>query len=157
MSENQPIEIKFIADRNLIKLAKWLRLLGFDVKISLNSSIQELLRIKFAENRIILTRNTSILKQKHITDIYLIIDNDPMIQLQRLAKIFPINPIPLFKRCTECNGLIETLPRTEAIKHVPSITYMTNCYFWQCSDCKRIYWCGSHISLAINFFQQLLG
>lgn len=135
---------KFIADVHLGKLARLLRMLGFDTIYQNNFTFDELLKIGREQNRILLSRKASLSKI-HTVKQFLIAGEDPSAQLQQVIQHFNLkNEVQPFSRCMVCNGILEKVLK-ENINHL--IEKNTKIYFdefWQCQKCKRIYWKGSH-------------
>jgi uncharacterized protein with PIN domain len=95
---------KFILDADLGRLAKYLRMLGFDTLYRSNYKVREIVDLAISENRKILTRNRELLFKKAIVRCYLLKNTDPKKQLKEILKLYDlttlINP---FSRCTACN------------------------------------------------------
>jgi uncharacterized protein with PIN domain len=148
--------LKFIADVHLGKLARLLRMLGFDTVYQNNFAQQELLNISHEEKRILLSRAASITKSSNIE--YLVIaEEDPLLQVVQVIRHFNLkdqfNP---FSRCFACNGIIEIVSK-ETIKHLiqkNTATYFSK--FWQCQNCKRVYWEGSHFEKIRTTIQRII-
>ena len=66
--------MKFVVDHMLGRLAKWLRILGYDTVYSPSLDDPDLVRISQAEGRLLLTRDTGIARRKGIE--CLLIDSD---------------------------------------------------------------------------------
>jgi len=133
----------FILDSHLGKLAKQLRLLGFDTKSSDNDT--DIVRISTQEKRIILTRDRQLLRRKEVTHGVCIRSTDPEIQVKEVLKRLDLySQIKQFYRCTICNTVINPINKSD-IQHrlePKTVAYFNEFYF--CSGCERIYWKGSH-------------
>lgn len=137
--------IKFILDVHLGKLAKILRMLGFDTIYKNKYNDKEIINISKTDNRIILTRDRCILKNKSVTHGCYIRSEQPYEQtlevLQRFELFSQIKP---FYRCMICNGVIESVSKESILSEIPPKTAKYYNEFYKCSDCGRIYWKGSH-------------
>lgn len=144
-SESKIPGLKFIADAMLGRLARWLRLLGFDTLYQIDISDAELLRIARQENRIVLTRDTHFLRFKDFTDYFLINSNDTFDQLSEVITGLNISGFK-HARCTACNGIFTNIQNKREVKGlVPDYVYIHINRFMRCNDCGNIYWEGSHI------------
>ena len=135
-------EKRFVVDHMLGRMARWLRLLGFDTRYErLNDSGQlEALR---RDGYIVISRNRRWCALDHVLAPS---SNDPMEQLVEVVARVPISPTEIkpFRRCILCNRRLESLPRDRALGCVPDYVFETNVEFSQCPACRRIYWPGSH-------------
>jgi uncharacterized protein with PIN domain len=140
---------RFLADQMLGRLSKWLRILGFDTKYFNSIEDSELLKIAKDENRILLTRDTQLLKRRpvvrnHISAI--LIDNDHIDnQLNQLINNLDLEKnevsVPL---CAECNIPIQKIPKNSVCGKVPSYVFKTQNEFGTCPNCGRFFWKGTH-------------
>lgn len=142
----QPLrESRFIIDVHLGKLAKYLRLLGFDVEYDNHFSDETIIFRSQNEKRIALTRDVGLLKNKKITHGYWIRHTDPEKQVDEVLKRFDLTQqCQPFTRCIECNGLLEIVDKDKIIKHLQLKTQKYYDDFMQCHLCKKIYWKGTH-------------
>jgi uncharacterized protein with PIN domain len=149
------METKFIADVHLGKLARLLRMVGFDTVYRNDFSLDALLRISDEENRILLSRNTLLLKTNP-GKCFIVSDEDPLVQLKQVVQHFGLkNRVQPFSRCIACNGVLESKAK-ECIAHL--LKKNTAAYFdefWQCQDCQRIYWKGSHFEKMLATIQTI--
>lgn len=145
-----PGVMRFILDVHLRRLARLLRLLGFDVDYRNDRDDPELAEISHRQQRILLTRDRQLLKRNIVDRGFFIRNTDPTKQarevLQRLDLWSLIRP---FTRCIECNSMIEALSvsdeRFKEEKHrIPKGTVVWCREFYICNACGRIYWKGSH-------------
>jgi len=145
---------KFIADVHLGKLARLLRLLGFDTLYKTNFTSGELTKIGLAEDRTILSRNHSLTANK----CFFIKDENPVRQLEQVDEHFHLRMQFLpFSRCIMCNGLLETVSKESISVSLNQDTVEYFNEFWQCKDCKRIYWKGSHYENMLKTIQKITG
>lgn len=148
-------ENKFIADVHLGKLAKLLRLLGFDTAYKNSFTNEELPIISEQQNRIILTRNKSLYKNNLIKS-FLITSEDPMMQLKAVVTHFHLHhQFHFFTRCLVCNGILKPVSKNNILPLLQqnTITYFNE--FWQCTHCKHIYWKGSHYERMLKTIEQI--
>lgn len=149
-------ETKFILDVHLGKLAKYLRLCGLDTLYKNHFSDNEIIGMSLSDHRIILTRDRGILKNRKVTHGYWIRSQNPQEQLKEVLYRFDLKKSPHpFTRCLECNGLLMVVSREEIIEHLLPKTkrYFTD--FWQCAECRKVYWEGSHYDRMKKFVDEL--
>ncbi|MEK6691217.1 MAG: Mut7-C RNAse domain-containing protein [Nitrospirota bacterium] len=137
--------MKFIADSMLGRLAKWLRILGYDTLYHTDIDDSLLLRIAREDGRVILTRDTRLIKVKGLKDFIFISDDNPTNQLKQLFNTGIINESPmLLSRCVHCNSILYSVSSNEAEGVMPDFALWREKVVRQCSTCGRIYWKGSH-------------
>ncbi|MFP4010823.1 MAG: Mut7-C RNAse domain-containing protein [Spirochaetaceae bacterium] len=136
---------RFILDVHLGKLARLLRMLGFDTLYDNTWDDPEIVERGIAEHRIILTRDAGLLKRREVTHGYLVRSDDPFEQAAEVTKRFDLTErIRPFLRCMACNGMIEPVSREEVAAELLPGTRKSFSEFYRCRDCRRIYWKGSH-------------
>lgn len=138
-------DLKFILDAHLGKLARILRMFGFDVIYDKDSLPDEILSISLSEKRIILTKSRSLLKRRKVTHGFCLNSSDPELQARLVLKRFDllkcVNPLI---RCLECNTILEGVSRDAVAGKVPMDVYEVMDEFKFCRKCSKIYWNGSH-------------
>lgn len=141
METESPPEKRFAADHMLGKLAKWLRVLGFDVLYERLLDPHQVERLA-RQGYLVITRTRKFCR---LPQVFCPGSNDPMEQLREVAAAFisPDDVRPL-QRCIRCNQLLESLTRGEAFGLVPDFVFETQTAFYRCAECNRIYWPGSH-------------
>jgi uncharacterized protein with PIN domain len=148
---------KFIADVHLGGLAKYLRLCGFDTLYRMSLSDGEIIRLSLAENRIILTCDKELLKNKHIIYSYRIISAKPVEQLREVMKRYDlINNLNPFTRCMECNAEVVNVTKKEIEETLQPKTRNYYNEFKKCTGCGKIYWEGSHYERMKIFVDSLI-
>ena len=135
----------FVVDVNLGKLARYLRLLGFDCLYRNDYDDDAVAKIASEQQRTVLTRDRSLLQRRIITHGYFVRAHIPKIQTQEVLKRFDLcSLIKPLTRCMHCNGkLVETAKQKIAHRLEP-LTKQHYDRFIICSECEQIYWQGSH-------------
>lgn len=136
---------KFIADAMLGRLARWMRFLGFDTLYYRDISDSRLVRIAREQNRLILTRDTRLVKIKAFKDYLLIKANDSYNQLVEVIDTLKLKAFNPLSRCVECNGLLKKVSdKIEIQDSVPEFVLLNFNVFLKCRNCGKIYWEGTH-------------
>ena len=149
----QSREFRFAAERTLGKLAKWLRILGFDTSFESGSGGQPYIE----PGRIQLTRIRNR-KKRNLSEKMIVITSDHYIeQLKQVLQTLKIEPCEFhpFSRCIRCNQLIEAADKNDALGKVPDFIWETHDIFHICRRCNRIYWPGSHTQRSLDNIQRL--
>ena len=128
------------------RLARWLRLLGHDTLYYPDIDDSLLLRIAREEDRMLLTRDTRLVKVRGLKDFLLLDENDPFEQLKKVITTFNLSPAEsrLYNRCSLCNSLLDTVPKEQVKDLVPKYVYLTTESFKKCMKCEKCYWEGTH-------------
>jgi uncharacterized protein with PIN domain len=142
----QPLRrTRFILDVHLGKLARYLRMLGFDCAYRSDWDDADIIDQALAEQRIILTRDIGILKQKRVSHGYWLRSTEPEQQLTEVVEALDLRSrLQPFTRCLECNGSIHQVSREALAGLVDADIAARFDRFWQCASCRKVYWRGSH-------------
>lgn len=137
--------LRFVSDVNVMKLGRLLIMLGFDVKISDSFSDKTIAQIADEEKRVVLTRDTDLLKRKKIVFARRLRSHNPYDQLYETMHFFGITgPFNFFSRCSRCNTRLERIEKEKIIHRLAPKTKKYYNKFYICPDCMRIFWKGSH-------------
>lgn len=147
--------VKFIADVHLGRLARILRMLGFDTVYSNSFPATEMLRIAAAENRIVLSRNAALAKNKAAVAAFHIRSEDVREQIRSVINSFALEPFHPFSRCMVCNGLLQAVKKESINMQLEENTTEYFNDFWQCQNCKKIFWKGSHYEHMLRLLKDL--
>ncbi|MDI3471901.1 MAG: uncharacterized protein PWQ20_573 [Thermotogaceae bacterium] len=143
------MKLKFFADRMLGKLAKKLRILGFDTLYFSDISEDEILKLCKAEDRTLLTRDRImfIKATKEGIESFFLKSDRWYSQLKAVKNKFKLSfeKSSLFERCIECNCVLEYVEKEKIKNRVPEYVYLTNNQFLECPKCHKIYWRGTHV------------
>ena len=139
--------MKFLADHMLGKLAKELRMLGYDTIYYRGETGYPLIKLAREEGRVILTRNSKLLPRKPEDRIVRITEDKPRLQLNELIQkgCVSLNEEKLYSRCLLCNAPLDQISREEAEGKVPDFIFYQHKEFFRCPKCLKIYWPGSHL------------
>lgn len=153
----QPLRrTKFVVDTHLGKLARWLRMLGFDTLYSPEYAPKEIIQLALQEHRIILSNSRKLLKHKSITHGYCINSYEPFEQLRKVVRRFSLwDEILPFSRCMICNSELEPIAKEKILHRLPPKVKNTQQEFKICPVCKRIYWKGTHYERMIQMIEKL--
>ncbi len=138
-------EQRFICDGMAGKLARWLRILGFDAEYLNTPDKTMLVRIGRSEGRTVLTRDGR-LADRFPSLVFLLSSEDPMEQLRQVKNAFrlPVSPARLGTRCSLCNAPVRPVEKASVRDRVPAYTYERIKTFHECPVCRRVYWRGDH-------------
>lgn len=141
----------FILDVHLGKLARILRLLGFDTLYRTDYDDPEIIRLALAEHRIILTRDRRMLHDLRITHARWLHSTNSEEQAREVIERFQLeDAIRRFVRCPACNGLIEPVEKETILGELEPLTKKYYSEFFRCLDCRKIYWKGSHYDSIVD-------
>lgn len=137
----------FQLDAQLGRLARYLRLLGFDCRYRNDIGDAELVDEADEEQRLVLTRDRHLLKRKRIRLAYYVRADAPWQQLEEVCREFDLAPaFAPFTRCTHCNGRLVTVAKEKVIDRLEPLTRQYVEDFLQCGRCGQLYWHGSHVA-----------
>ncbi len=137
---------RFAADAMLGRLAKWLRLLGFDTVYDPSLRGSRLLQRAAREGRILLTRDTRLLQRRDVPQHLFIEADDFRSQLRQVVTAFGIDPrAASFQRCARCNSALEEAAAAAVRDRVPPYVLATQAQFFHCPACDRVYWAATHV------------
>ena len=141
--------MKFIVDSNVGRLARWLRMAGFDTEFINDLDDNRLVRLALSEGRVLLTKDTQILKRRVAAigrlKVILIESEEVKAQLRQVVKTLNLShEIKPFTLCLECNQPLVPREKEEVKELVPPYIFQTQNQYMQCPACLRIYWRGTH-------------
>lgn len=136
---------RFVADAHLGRLARYLRLLGFDTRYENDPGDEALANITSRERRILLSRDRALLMRKEIDHGCYVRENRPLDQLAYVMNRCDLyRMVQPFTRCMKCNGTLRGVPKAAVAAQLLPATRMHYEQFWQCTGCHQVYWRGSH-------------
>jgi uncharacterized protein with PIN domain len=152
-----PSEIRFAADRMLGRLARMLRLLGYDTLYDAAITPQELERTAQQSGRVILSRGAAPKRFPNVSAIFSVKSDNAPQQLREVVRRFGLDTRQgLWSRCTLCNGIIEAVEKNAVATLVPPKVFEVYEDFCRCDSCRHIYWQGSHVTRVLKNLEDLL-
>ena len=138
---------EFVADGHLGKLARDLRLLGFDIAYDRDADDRQLLAIMRESNRALLTRDRRLLMHAIVQHGYYLRSQNPIRQTIEVLRRFGLfSAIAPFTRCLRCNAPLQKVAKADVIQKLEPLTKIYYEQFRRCTGCDQIYWAGSHFS-----------
>ena len=142
-------ENRFVADRMLGTLTRYLRFMGYDTTSAnglLNGNADEdslLLALAHDEHRILLTRDHELARRGRDLAV-LVKEGDVLEQVQQLVDLGLVERRLPLSRCSLCNTVLREAEEDE----IRSAAYAPRdrggyTFFW-CERCRKLYWNGSH-------------
>ena len=148
--------MKFIADIMVGKLAKYLRMAGYDVLYENTATDDEIMKIALKTGRTVLTRDSLMIARKEFVKgmiKYLLIRDDKLKkQLEQVQSEFNFSLKPNLIRCVECNYRLAEVKKEDVKNKVPPYVYKTQQNFMYCKKCDKYYWRGTHYHNIKNAF-----
>jgi uncharacterized protein with PIN domain len=136
---------RFALDGHLGKLARLLRMLGFDAWYENDVEDEALVQLARREARIALSRDRGLLKRKAVTHGYLVRSLAPLEQLAEVLQRFDLfGSVKPFSRCMTCNAPLERVPREDVLSQLPPAVVLCCAEFSRCTGCDRVFWRGTH-------------
>ena len=141
--------LKFIVDHNVGKLVKWLRMMGYDTLFFNSHDDFRMITTALAEGRVILTRDTQIMKRRVVTSgrlkAILIQSEKPELQMHQVIDSLGLDcQFRPFTICLECNQPLVERSKQEVKDLVPPYVFQNQDQYMECPACHRIYWRGTH-------------
>jgi uncharacterized protein with PIN domain len=142
--------MRFLVDGMLGGLARWLRMLGQDVRYDASAEDNELLRIAYEENMVLLTRDKELCQRAIARKIpsAIVLGETEEERLAEVAITFGVHlDVDMTEtKCAECGSNLKETPKRDIADEVPRATLKLYDRFWKCTNenCGKVYWVGSH-------------
>lgn len=148
-------DMRFIVTEELGKLAKWLRILGYDCVYYSKKDISGLIIQALREKRVLVTRSSAFTK---FHGIRIIVSGSDFVeeQLDELTRELdlPLDDSGIFRICVECNTPLEDIKKEEVRDRVPEYVYNTQDLFKRCPVCDKIFWKGTHWGMVKEWLER---
>ena len=149
-------DLRFILDVHLGKLAKYMRMLGFDSLYQNDYTDNQIIMISKKTGRVILTRDKALLKSKAVSRGYLLKNTEINSQIKEVVDRFQLLSLAKpFSLCLSCNLPVKRVEKESLKETLPPLIYSQFTEFSKCPGCGKIFWKGSHYSAMKRFIQAL--
>ena len=139
---------RFVVDVNVGRLAKWLRVMGYDTLFPTEGGDNQLVRIALQEGRILVTRDAGIALRRAVRlgqmQVVHILNNDLRSRLRQLVRQQQLSLNNGLSRCVRCNDPLHQAPKGKVTERVPPYALESQSTFMECPKCLRLYWRGTH-------------
>jgi uncharacterized protein with PIN domain len=150
-------EPRFLANHMLGKLARWLRALGYDTEYDPTLDDPQLALKTARESRVLLTRDTGLVKRRLVRRWVLVRSGHLAKQLTQVVQELGLSkPVIRLRRCLVCNGAVRAVRKTDAVRLVPPYVAKTQQRFYRCASCGRLYWAGTHVQRMREKLREML-
>ncbi|MBN2256155.1 MAG: Mut7-C RNAse domain-containing protein [Deltaproteobacteria bacterium] len=148
--------MKFLADRNLGKLTKWLRVIGYDSEIYQGAIGREFLREGAKQGRIVLTRRRDMASRNFTGKMYVVNADTLPEQLAEVIKelSLQLNLNRFFSICLRCNQPLSEIEKAEVRDRVPPYVFQSQSSFLVCRRCNAIFWAGTHKENMVGYLKR---
>ncbi len=146
---------KFIVTKELGKLAKWLRILGYDSAYYQKKDAPGLIIKALREERVLLTRSPGLSRYKGVRTVIIKHDHveDQIEQVTDELEL-PLKEEEVFRICVECNAPLEDISKKNAEGKVPEYVFRAQEEFKQCPKCDKIFWKGTHRDMVSGWLEK---
>lgn len=148
---------KFLLRHNLNRLARWLRVLGYDAAVYQAIPRHVLISRAQKERRIFLSRCKQDMKLPTGVRGVHIISDAHLQQLRELLPLLELEAEQLFTRCIQCNRPLVEIDPARFTDRIPAYVAQTHQHFYLCRHCGKIYWPGTHHADMLHRVEQLFG
>jgi uncharacterized protein with PIN domain len=151
-------ESRFIVDAHLGKLARYLRMLGFDTLYRNDFGDQEIIEIAQQQKRIILSRDKLLLKSTRVDHGYYVRAIHKHDQLTEVVEKFDLySQFKSFTRCMTCNSSLRSRQKESIRELIDPDIYNNFSDFFVCPECRKVYWKGSHFARMEGLILDIIG
>ena len=152
-------QYRFVVDVNVGRLAKWLRVLGYDTVFPRHADDKELVRIALREGRLLVTSDAGFSLRRAVRQgqmrVVQILDQDLNGQLRQLVRELGLEIKNGFSRCLVCNEPLHSVAKEKVADRLPPYVYQNHSEFVECPQCCRLYWRGTHWSAMCSQIEQV--
>lgn len=143
------MDAKFVIDTNVGRLARWLRMMGYDAVLFQELDDGLMVKLALAQGRIIITKDSEFMKRRAVTlrrvKAVLVTGDDPDQQMRKVISELNLDThFKPFTRCLECNTILLPRDRQGIESEVPPRVYEKQAQFMECPGCHRLFWQGTH-------------
>jgi len=147
---------RFVADAALERVARRLRILGYDVAARRGARLEELFVVAAREGRVMLTASVRHPRRWGAVPVLRVPLADPAAAVRAVAEAHEPSGPPL-SRCPYCNVIVRARSPFEAHGEVPGRVVRAGGALTSCPECGRWFWPGSHVARLAAWLEAALG
>lgn len=141
-------------------LARWLRILGIDAAYTPAILDHDLVALARDERRILISSDRRLFERRLLRDrtirgLLLPVGLPLAAQVQHVFERLEL--LPGTPRCSTCNGELVPALREEVADAVPARTLVWITDYFRCSNCRRVFWEGTHWSRIREILHRVRG
>jgi uncharacterized protein len=147
-SSTGAVDTRFEVDAMLVKLARYLRCLGYDATWDLDGPLARAIDRADREERVFLTRSRHLEHQQRTPHRLVVLkSDDPVEQVREVAAATGIDlESHAFTRCIRCNVPLAPTAKDDSVRaRVHAATFASYDRFFECPSCRTVFWKGSHV------------
>ena len=149
--------MEFIVDTMLGKLARWLRILGYDAVYESTMTLKELAEMSNSTDTIFITRRKTLPDGLTIKNMLYVPGEKFEDHFRFIIKRFHLDTKEyLFTRCLHCNVEVKVVEKSVVVGKVPQQSFEGFQEFHECPKCHKIYWGGAHLRNTQKKLEQIL-
>jgi len=144
--------MRFVCDSTMGKLARFLRMAGFDTAYVKEDNLARVLAISKEENRLIVSRNSKYLGLQLASNFYHLTADEPLDQLRKLVSDLQmqLDEKRFLTRCLQCNELLEKIATEKVLERLYDFVARTQQEIFVCPRCDKLYWHATHARAMIT-------
>jgi len=149
--------VKFVADMMLGKLARWLRIIGYDTAYDQSSSLRDLVALSNRTGSVFLTRRKCMPEEIGAASLFNVESEIFEDQFRSVVNHFHLDTQHhLFTRCLLCNVVVMSVQKQLIGGKVPQKSFDGFEEFFECPVCHSVYWGGVHRTNTIKKLNGIL-
>ncbi|TFH65831.1 MAG: hypothetical protein E4G91_01055 [Candidatus Zixiibacteriota bacterium] len=144
--------MRFVCDSTMGKLARFLRMAGFDTAYVREDNMARVLALSKEENRLIVSRNSKYLGLQLASNFYHLTADEPLDQFRKLVTDLQmqLDEKQFLTRCLQCNELLEKIATEKVSERLYDFVARTQPEIFVCPRCDKLYWHATHARAMIT-------
>ena len=133
------------------KLARFLRMAGFDTVYVKEDNLSQVLAISKEENRLIVSRNSKYLELQLASNLCHLTVDEPLDQFRKLVTDLQmqLDEKRFLTRCLQCNETLEKTATEKVSERLYDFVARTQPEIYVCPRCDKLYWHATHARAMI--------
>lgn len=144
--------MRFVCDSTMGKLARLLRMAGYDTAYIKENHPARVLAISKEENRLIVSRNSKYAGLQLASNFHHLTTDEPLDQFRKLVSDLqmPLDEKQFLTRCLQCNETLEKIATEKVSERLYDFVVRTQPNIFICQRCDKLYWHATHACAMIT-------